>query len=187
MIIKSYTEFILEDLLTSKVDTPTIASNISDLNQMSEDIKDYNQRKNELKRIYLQAKDELELVSELFNKKFIESKTTKKFTNPLFQEYSGVCDLDRKMSDIRKEMEQINISIKDKEKSMGTNPSMKDSLLKDIANKKTDTNNLIRRINDLKADSDRLYRNTLDKLEEMKKEITDKNKQITKDRSNIKT
>lgn len=187
MIIKSYTEFLLEDLSTSKVDTPTIASNISDLNQMSKDIKDYNQRKSELLRVYLQAKNELELISELFNKKFIESKTSKKFTNPLLQEYSGVCDLNRQMNDVKKQKEEIEKSIKGKEETIGTNPSMKDSLIEDISNKKTDVNNLMRRLSDLKANSDRLYKKTLEKLGQMKSEIMNKNKQITQDRSFIKT
>ncbi len=186
-MIKKYIDFIAEDLSTSKVDTPTIASNIADLNQMSEHIKDYNQRKTELLRVYLQSKDELELISALFNKKFIESKTSKKFTNPLFQEYSGVCDLNRQMNDIKKQKEEIETSIKGKEETIGTNPSMKDSLLKDISNKKTDVNNLMRRLNDLKVNSDRLYKKTLEKLEQMKKQITDKGKQITQDRSFIKT
>ena len=76
-----------------------------------------------------------------------------------------------KLSDLEKEQSEVDKSVKGKESEIGSNPSMKDSLLNDIQSKKTDTERIKIKLQELKAESDRLERLTMKELQEIQKEI----------------
>jgi len=110
-----------------------------------------------------------------------------KFLNPLIGEYARVCDLKKQLLDFEKEKISVENSIKDKESQSSSNPTMKDSLMQDITNKKTDIENIKRKISEIKAECDRLERNTMSKLAEFEKDIRNGTREIKQDRSFIKT
>jgi hypothetical protein len=84
---------------------------------------------------------------------------------------------------LEKEQGTIDNSIKDKQSQIGPNPTLKDSLTKDIQTKKTDVENIKRRMSEIKSECDRLERLTMDELQEMQKEIQSGTKEVNQARS----
>ena len=190
MIIKRYSDFISEKISITSVDSPSVASAANSINQIESYVKEFKTKRVNLENIYVTSQNEKDLVSKLSAQKFINptgNKSQMKFLNPLLGEYARVCDLKKQLSDFEKEKSGIETSIKDKESQSSSNPQMKDSLMQDITSKKTDIENVKRRINEIKMECDRLERNTMAKLSEFEKEIRDGSKEIKQDRSLIKT
>ena len=87
------------------------------------------------------------------------------------------------ISDLEKEQGEVDNSIKDKESQIGPNPTLKDSISQDIKTKKTDVENIKRKIQEIKAESDRLERLTMKELQEMQKEIVSGTRDVRQSRS----
>ena len=186
MVIKKYKSFLSEKIAVVNTDTPTVASAANNINQLEDNIKEFNNRRIELENIYKTSIDEKDLVSKLSARKFINPVNTKssmKFLNPLFTKYSGVCDLQKQIVDLEKEQSTIETTIKDKESNMGKNPSSKDSILNDIQTKKTDIESIKKKLTSIKSEADRLERLTMQELQEMQKEIVSGTKEVRQGRS----
>jgi len=175
MIITKFNTFLKEKMSVINTDSPSIISSVNKLNDMESHIKEFNSKRVEIENIYITAKDETSLIDNLKARGYINPTTNKsqmQFKNPLLGKYASICDLKKKISDLEKEQGEVDSSIKDKESQMGTNPSLKDSLTQDIKTKKTDVENIKRRIGEVKAECDRLERLTMKELQEMQKELT---------------
>lgn len=190
MILKRYIDFISEKISVSGTDSPSVASAANSINQIESYVKEFKTKRTNLENIYITSQNEKDLVSKLSAQKFINptgNKSEMKFINPLLGEYARVCDLKKQLKDFEKEKSEIESSIKDKQSQSSSNPQMKDSLMQDITSKKTDVENVKRRINEIKMECDRLERNTMAKLAEFEKEIRDGMNEIRLDRSLTKT
>jgi hypothetical protein len=140
----------------------------------------------DLENIYMTATDEKNLVANLSSRKFINpvsSKSQMQFFNPILGKYARVCDLKKQINDLEKEQGTVDNSIKDKQSQIGPNPTLKDSLTKDIQTKKTDIENIKRKVSEIKSECDRLERLTMDELQEMQKEIQSGTKEVNQARS----
>jgi hypothetical protein len=186
MVIKKYQTFVSEKIAVVNTDTPTVASAANTINQLDDNIKEFNTRRIELENIYKTSIDEKDLVSKLSARKFINpvnAKSSMKFFNPLFSKYSGVCDLKKQVVDLEKEQSTIETTIKDKESDIGKNPSSKDGILNDIKTKKTDIESIKTKLATIKSEADRLERLTMQELQEMQKEIVSGTKEVRQGRS----
>jgi len=186
MIIKNFEKFINEKIAVVNSDTPSVASAANTINQLEENIKEFNTRRIELENIYKTSIDEKDLVSKLSSRKFINPVNTKsnmEFFNPLFAKYSRVCDLQKQMMDLEKEQSKIDTSIKETESQIGQNPSSKDGFLKDIQSKKTDIERIKTKLSTIKSEADRLERLTMTEIKDIQKRILDETKEIKQGRS----
>jgi len=186
MIITKYNLFLKEKISVVNTDSPSIASAANSINDIEKNIKEFNQKKVDLENIYITSTDEKNLIANLSARKFINpvsSKSQMHFLNPLLGKYSRVCDLKKQISDLEKEKGKIDDSTKDKQSQIGTNPTLKDSLTKDIQTKKTDIENIKRRISEIKLECDRLERLTMKELQEMQKNIQSGSKEVKQARS----
>ena len=186
MIVKRFKNFISEKISVLDVDSPSIASSANKINDIEKNVREFNQKRVDLENIYMTATDEKNLVANLSSRKFINpvnSKSQMQFLNPLLGKYARVCDLKKQISDLEKEQGTVDNSIKDKQAQIGPNPTAKDSLTKDIQTKKTDVENIKRRISEIKSECDRLERLTMDELQEMQKEIQSGTKEVNQARS----
>jgi len=186
MIITKFNIFLKEKISVINTDSPSVASSANNINDIEKHIKEFNQKKIDLQNIYMTATDEKNLVANLSARKFINpvsSKSQMQFFNPLLGKYARVCDLKKQINDLEKEQSTVDNSIKDKQSQIGPNPTLKDSLTKDIQTKKTDVENIKRKISEIKSECDRLERLTMDELQEMQKEIQSGTKEVNQARS----
>lgn len=186
MIVKRFKDFFFEKVSVVNTDSPSIISSANSLNDMEAHINEFNTKKVEIENIYKTAQDETSLIDNLKSRGYINPTTNKsqmEFKNPLLGKYATVCDLKKKISDLEKEQGEVDNSIKDKQSQIGPNPTAKDSLTKDIQTKKTDVENIKRKISEIKSECDRLERLTMDELQEMQKEIQSGTKEVNQARS----
>lgn len=186
MIVKRFKDFIFEKISVVNTDTPSTISSVNNLNDMESHIKEFNSKKVEIENIYKTAQDETSLIDNLKARGYINPTTNKSqmvFKNPLLGKYATVCDLKKKISDLEKEQGSVDDSIKDKQSQIGSNPSLKDSITQDIDTKRTDVENIKRKIQEIKAESDRLERLTMKELQEMQKEIVSGTRDVRQTRS----
>jgi predicted nucleic acid-binding Zn-ribbon protein len=186
MIITKFNIFLKEKISVINTDSPSVASSANKINDIENHIKEFNQKKVDLENIYMTATDEKNLVANLSARKFINpvsSKSQMQFFNPILSKYARVCDLKKQISDLEKEQGTVDNSIKDKQSQIGSNPTAKDSLTKDIQTKKTDVENIKRKIGEIKSECDRLERLTMAELQEMQKEIQSGTKEVNQARS----
>ena len=189
-MIKKFKDFISEKISVLDVDKPSVASTANKLNDLESQIKEFNTKKVDLENIYKLSINEKDLVSKLSARKFINpvsSKSQMEFNNPLLGKYSRVCDLKKQITDLEKEQSETDKSIKGKESEIGPNPTMKDSLMDDIKGKKTDIDNIKRRLQELKNEADRLERLTMKELQELQREIQSGTREVRQDRSQTQT
>jgi chromosome segregation ATPase len=186
MIVKRFKDFIFEKISIVNTDSPSIISSANSLNDLESHIKEFNMKKVEIENIYKTAENETNLIDNLKSRGYINPTTNKsqmEFKNPLLGKYASVCDLKKKVSDLEKEQGEVDNSIKDKESQIGTNPTLKDSITQDIGTKRTDIENIKKRIQEIKAESDRLERLTMKELQEMQKEIVSGTRDVRQARS----
>ena len=186
MIIVKFNTFLKEKVSVVNTDTPSTISSVNNLNDMESHIKEFNSKKVEIENIYKTAQDETSLIDNLKARGYINPTTNKsqmEFKNPLLGKYATVCDLKKKISDLEKEQGSVDDSIKDKQSQIGSNPSLKDSITQDIDTKRTDVENIKRKIQEIKAESDRLERLTMKELQEMQKEIVSGTRDVRQTRS----
>ena len=186
MIITKYNLFLKEKISVINTDSPSVASSANKINDIEKNVREFIQKRVDLENIYMTSTDEKNLVANLSSRKFINpvsSKSQMQFLNPLLGKYARVCDLKKQISDLEKEQVTVDNSIKDKQSQIGPNPTLKDSLTKDIQTKKTDVENIKRRISEIKSECDRLERLTMDELQEMQKEIQSGTKEVNQARS----
>jgi predicted nucleic acid-binding Zn-ribbon protein len=187
-MIKKFKNFISEKISVLDVDKPSVASTANHLNDLESHIKEFNTKKVDLENIYKLSVNEKDIVRKLSARKFINpvsSKSQMEFINPLLGKYARVCDLKKQISDLEKEQSEVDKSVKGKESEIGSNPSMKDSLLNDIQSKKTDTERIKTKLQELRTESDRLERLTMKELQEIQKEIQTGTREVRQDRSMI--
>ena len=186
MIITKFNTFLKEKISVVNTDSPSIISSVNRLNDMESHIKEFNSKRVEIENIYITAKDETSLIDNLKARGYINPTTNKSqmvFKNPLLGKYATICGLKKKISDLEKEQGEVDGSIKDKESQMGANPSLKDTITQDIKTKKTDVENIKRRIGEIKAECDRLERLTMKDLQEMKNQLVSGLKDVRQVRS----
>jgi hypothetical protein len=186
MIITKYNLFLEEMISVLDTDSASVASAANKINDLEKNVKEFNQKKVDLENIYMTATDEKNLVANLSARKFINpvsSKSQMQFFNPLLGKYSRVCDLKKQIINLEKEQVTLSDSIKDKESQISPNPSLKDSLTQDIKTKKTDIENIKRKISEIKSECDRLERLTMDELQEIQKEIQSGTREVNQARS----
>jgi len=185
-MIRKFKDFISEKISVLDVDKPSVATTANELNDLESHIKEFNSKKVDLENIYKLSVNEKDLINKLSARKFINpvsSKSQMKFNNPLLGKYSRVCDLKKQISDLEKEQSEVDKSVKGKESEIGSNPTMKDSLLNDIQSKKTDIERIKTKLQELKSESDRLERLTVKELQDIQREIQSGTREVRQDRS----
>ena len=187
-MIKKFKDFISEKISVSTADRPNIASAINSVNELEEHIKEFNNKKTDLQNIYMTATDEKDLLNKLSARQFIDTALTKtqmKFKNPILAKYAITCDYKKQISDLEKQQSEIDKSIQDKQSEIGPNPSLKDSLTKDIESKRSDISRIKARITELKSESERMERQTMKELEELQRQILSDTREIKRGREEV--
>ena len=187
-MILNFIEFINEKISVFTTDRPNIASDINNINKLEEFIKEFNNKKTDLQNIYMTAKDEKDLINKLVARQFIDSTTDKsqmKFKNPLLAKYSTTCDYKKQIFDLENEQKEIEKSVENKQSQIGPNPTLKDSLTKDIQSRRTDISRIKTRISELKSESERIERLTIKELEQLQKQIIDNTREVRRGREEI--
>jgi DNA repair exonuclease SbcCD ATPase subunit len=181
MIITKYKNFIGEALTILQTDSPSVATTIHKFNDLEKFINEFNTKRTVLRNIYLTYDGEDDLINKLSSQNFIEKTTNKKeikFENPLLQMYSQVCDKIRRVEQIKKDVDNSNSNIKDKQQFISDNPSSKEENTEDIKSIQTQISDKNKDIQELNQEIVRLERQTNEKLKQMSKELVDTKKEI---------
>lgn len=181
MRIKKFKNFIKENISVTDTDSPALAASINSTNKLAEFIKQYNQKKGELQNLYLQEIDENQLINQLFDRKYISTKGSKKqinFINPLLGKLAQSLELKKRVKDLEKNKLEQEYKIKEIEKKLQNNPSQKDSISDEIKLNQQQLQKIVGDLQKIKSESDRLERLSQDEFEKMKKKLELDNKNI---------
>ena len=133
-MIKNYKKF-LELFTPDNLDPPEVASAMNSSNNDEKNIKEYNDKKSTISNLYLNYKNEDELVNNLFSQKLIPSKTDSKkmiFNNPLIGIWASICSKNRDLVNIENDIKKYQDQLIDENDNLKKNPSSKDSISKNI-------------------------------------------------------
>ena len=155
-MILNYKQFLLEKFYPQATDSPDMVSRMNSLNQIEDDIKEFNSNKSKLLNIYLNYKDHNDLISKLKSNKYIGQQAkpnTIEFNNRLLSLWATSCKKRRKIKNLEDEMKGFEAG----------SDSIKDT---------TD------KINDLKREILDDEKAVNDKLKEMKDDLIDSSKKV---------
>ncbi len=174
MKIKRYNKFLLERIEPSTTDAPAILNDINTVNDLENNIIQFNSKKTELENIYITSTDEKQLLGALKARGYISPTTNKKdmkFINPILGKYAQVCDLRKQVNDLSKQMVEVDDKMKQKEIEIKNNPTLKSTIQQEIKSIMTDKDNKKSRINSIKEEADRQEREVMKYFREMEQEL----------------
>ena len=186
MHLKKYKEFLEAAYTDNKNDPPEIQSDTKSFNDMEIYLKEFSSKKSLLDKIYSEYKDEKELISKLLSQKLINRSNDKKnikFTNPLLEIYAHIAEKNRDEKGIEKDINKYIEDLNLKNQQIKDNPSMKDTLEKDIKNIQDNISSKKSELSNIKKDILSLQKSSNFKLNSMKNELLNYKKNIDSHRN----
>lgn len=162
-MIKKYSEFISEKYQVTMSNPPEITSDMNSYNDLEENINSFNKYKTDIRNIYMNYKDNADLINKLSSKDFIDKKTQDadqiKFKYSLLSFYAQYCQKERELNDSESVIKKLESDISNEQKNMG------DPALKEVSE------------NNIKQTKEEISKKRKD-IEVLKREIMDKQKKV---------
>ncbi len=174
-LIKKYKTFINEVYLPTQSEAPEVASQMNTFNDKEKMIRDFMKDKVTISNIYMQYKDEVDLINKLSARKFIEKKTQNKkqikFNNELLAIWAESCDKRRDLKNLEDSITKIEGDISTSKENMAGNPGLQQSEQESIDRNNEKIVEKKAKIEQLKKEIMDLERNTQERLEDIKKDL----------------
>ncbi len=198
-MIKNFSQYIKELYQELPTDSSDMVRNKTDLNNLSRWIREYEQKKNTVYTIYQTFNDDKDLLSKLKSQKLVngfETDTSNpsrvrntnitdpkrmKFENPLLAEVAHIAEKKRMISDLEADMKEQEKSISERERTTSKNERLRPSFQKDIERMKAKISNIAKDIQELEKEISILETKTREKLSQMQRELSIKQKLIDDD------
>ena len=198
-MIKNFSQYIKEAYQELPTDSSDMVRSKTELNNLSRWIREYQQKKNLVYTIYQTFNDDKELLSKLKAQKLVDDfevdkenpkriRNTNitdpkrmKFENPLLAEVAHIAEKKRMISDLDADMKEQEKSISERERTTSKNERLRPSFQKDIERMKAKISTIGKDIQELENEINILEAKTREKLSQMQRELSIKQKLIADD------